>query len=86
MVDQLRGKWLQLKGEVKRQWGKLIDDDLTQIEGNYEKIIGMLQQRYGGNVSAWFRSATAAKSTNSYNGVAAGYSHLTLTSRTRRHV
>jgi uncharacterized protein YjbJ (UPF0337 family) len=48
-VDQLRGKWLQFKGEVKKQWGKLIDDDLRQIEGNYEKVIGMLQQRYGGN-------------------------------------
>lgn len=48
-VDQLRGKWLQFKGEVKKQWGKLIDDDLRQIEGNYEKVIGMLQQRYGGD-------------------------------------
>ena len=48
-VDQLKGKWLQFKGEVKKQWGTLIDDDLRQIEGNYEKVIGMLQQRYGGN-------------------------------------
>jgi uncharacterized protein YjbJ (UPF0337 family) len=48
-VDQLRGKWLQFKGEVKKQWGKLIEDDLRQIEGNYEKAIGILQQRYGGD-------------------------------------
>ena len=48
-MDQLRGKWLQFKGEVKKQWGKLIDDDLRQIEGNYEKVIGILQQRYGGD-------------------------------------
>ena len=48
-MDQLKGKWLQFKGEVKKRWGKLIDDDLRQIEGNYEKVIGMLQQRYGAN-------------------------------------
>ena len=48
-VDQLRGKWLRFKGEVKKQWGKLIDDDLRQIEGSCEKVIGLLQQRYGGD-------------------------------------
>ena len=41
-MDRLKGKWLQFKGEVKKRWGKLIDDDLRQIEGNYEKVIGML--------------------------------------------
>ena len=43
----LKGKWLQLKGEVRRQWGKLTDDDLDQIEGNSEKMVGKLQERYG---------------------------------------
>jgi uncharacterized protein YjbJ (UPF0337 family) len=46
-ADVLKGKWLQLKGEVRRQWGKLTDDDLDQIEGNAEKMIGKLQERYG---------------------------------------
>jgi len=45
--DVLQGKWTQLKGEVRRQWGKLTDDDLTQIEGSSEKLIGKLQERYG---------------------------------------
>ena len=31
--DQTEGKWKQLKGSVKEQWGKLTDDDLTQIAG-----------------------------------------------------
>ena len=48
-MDRLKGKWLQFKGEVKKQWGKLIDDDVRQIEENYEKVIGMLQDRYGDN-------------------------------------
>ena len=46
-TDVLKGKWLQLKGEVRRQWGKLTDDDLDQIEGNSEKMVGKLQERYG---------------------------------------
>ena len=45
--DVLKGKWLQMKGEVLRQWGKLTDDDLDQIEGNAEKMVGKLQERYG---------------------------------------
>ena len=46
-ADVLKGKWLQLKGEARRQWGKLTDDDLDQIEGNAEKMVGKLQERYG---------------------------------------
>jgi hypothetical protein len=39
-ADQLKGKWKQFKGELKQQYGKFTDDDLTQIEGNYEKFVG----------------------------------------------
>ncbi|HEX7085845.1 MAG TPA: CsbD family protein [Vicinamibacterales bacterium] len=46
-VDVLKGKWLQLKGEVRRQWGRLTDDDLDQVQGDAEKMIGKLQERYG---------------------------------------
>jgi uncharacterized protein YjbJ (UPF0337 family) len=42
-----RGRWNQLKGEVRSRWGKLTDDDLTQIQGEAEKMIGKLQERYG---------------------------------------
>ena len=46
-ADVIKGQWKQLKGEVKRQWGKLTDDELDQIEGNAEKLSGLLQERYG---------------------------------------
>ena len=46
-TDQLEGKWKQLKGSAKAQWGKLTDDDLDVINGNQEKFIGKLQERYG---------------------------------------
>ncbi|MFZ1803435.1 MAG: CsbD family protein, partial [Nitrospira sp.] len=46
-ADQLKGKWMRFKGELKQQYGKFTDDDLTQIEGNYEKFVGKVQERYG---------------------------------------
>jgi uncharacterized protein YjbJ (UPF0337 family) len=45
--DQFEGNWKQFKGDLKKQWGKLTDDDLLIIEGNYEKFEGRVQERYG---------------------------------------
>ncbi|HZW36122.1 MAG: CsbD family protein [Deltaproteobacteria bacterium] len=45
--DILKGKWKEIKGEVKAKWGKLTDDDLTAVEGKKEKLMGILQQKYG---------------------------------------
>lgn len=45
--DQLAGKWKQLKGAAKEQWGKLTNGDLDVIDGKQEKLQGRLQERYG---------------------------------------
>ena len=45
--DILHGKWHELKGKVRQQWGKLTDDDLTRLSGKTEELAGVLQQRYG---------------------------------------
>jgi uncharacterized protein YjbJ (UPF0337 family)/ElaB/YqjD/DUF883 family membrane-anchored ribosome-binding protein len=45
--DTLQGQWKQVKGEVKSQWGKLTDDDMTRVEGDFEKLLGSIQTRYG---------------------------------------
>jgi uncharacterized protein YjbJ (UPF0337 family) len=45
--DTLKGKWHQIKGEVKSRWGQLTDDDLDRVEGDAEKLIGRVQERYG---------------------------------------
>lgn len=45
--DILSGKWKQFRGEVKRQWGMLTDDELDQIEGQRDKLVGKLQEKYG---------------------------------------
>ncbi len=46
-ADQLKGQWLQFKGELKQQWGKFTDDDLQQIGGVYDTFVGKVQERYG---------------------------------------
>jgi len=51
--DILKGKWPELKGQVKQQWGKLTDGDLQRLSGKTEELAGVLQQRYGyGKVQA----------------------------------
>jgi len=45
--DILDGKWKQVKGNVRNWWGKLTDDDVDRIEGKSEKMVGLLQERYG---------------------------------------
>jgi len=45
--DTFKGKWKQIKGNVRKQWGELTDDDLDQIEGDTEILAGRIQERYG---------------------------------------
>lgn len=45
--DILKGKWNEMKGEVKKKWGKITDDDLMVISGEKEKLVGVLQTKYG---------------------------------------
>ena len=45
--DTLKGQWTQLKGKVRQQWGKLTDDEIDQMQGNAEMLIGKIQERYG---------------------------------------
>jgi uncharacterized protein YjbJ (UPF0337 family) len=45
--DILQGKWHQLSGKVRVQWGMLTDDDVAKLSGKQEELAGLLQQRYG---------------------------------------
>ena len=65
-AEQLKGKWTHFKGDLKQKWGKFTDDDLKQIEGNYDKFVGKVQERYGGKkvelmkwADAWHAEAGA---------------------------
>jgi uncharacterized protein YjbJ (UPF0337 family) len=43
----LQGNWNQLKGQVKDRWGQLTDSELTQAEGDFQKLIGLIQRKTG---------------------------------------
>ena len=45
--DIIKGRWREIKGAVKEKWGKLTDDDLTEINGSREKLAGKIQKSYG---------------------------------------
>ena len=44
--DILEGKWKQVRGQAKEWWGKLTDDDLDKVAGKYERLAGVLQEKY----------------------------------------
>lgn len=45
--DVLEGKWKQLRGKVREEWGELTDDELDQIAGRREQLVGKIQEKYG---------------------------------------
>ena len=46
-ADQLTGKWMQFKGELKQRWGKFRDNYIVQSEGGYEQFAAKTQEWYG---------------------------------------
>lgn len=58
---RFKGKLMWFRGELKRQWGRLLDDDLRQAEGTYEKVVGILQERYGDSCAGLVRKRYAEK-------------------------
>ena len=45
--DEIQGKWKQMKGDLRTRWGKLTDDDLHTVGGEKDKLVGVIQERYG---------------------------------------
>ena len=45
--DQIEGKWKELKGRARSSWGELTDDELDQVAGRKDELVGRIQQRYG---------------------------------------
>ena len=44
---ELKGKWNEIKGNLKQEYGDLTDDDLTYVEGKEDELYGRLQQKLG---------------------------------------
>jgi uncharacterized protein YjbJ (UPF0337 family) len=46
-ADIFEGRWRQMRGDLKSWWGKLTDDDFEKIGGKKDRLVGMLQEKYG---------------------------------------
>ena len=46
-TDSIKGKWRQLMGDIRQRWGRVAVDDMTRADGDAERFIWKLQQRYG---------------------------------------
>jgi uncharacterized protein YjbJ (UPF0337 family) len=45
--DIIKGKWHEVKGQLKNKWGQLTDDEIDQMNGSTEELQGILQKKYG---------------------------------------
>lgn len=45
--DQLKGKWKQVKGQLKQEYADLTDNDLAYQEGKEDELLGRLQEKLG---------------------------------------
>ncbi len=42
-----QGWWRQARGQVREWWGQLTDDEIDRVQGRYDKLVGLLQTKYG---------------------------------------
>jgi uncharacterized protein YjbJ (UPF0337 family) len=58
--DRIEGNWKHFKGNAKRHWVKLSDEELEVVAGKRDQLTGKIQEVYGVSkeiaekqVSAW---------------------------------
>ena len=45
--EQVEGKFEQIKGEIKKAWGKLTDDEIMLYNGKQDQFFGKVKEKYG---------------------------------------
>jgi uncharacterized protein YjbJ (UPF0337 family) len=83
-TDIFEGQWRQMRGELRSWWGKLTDDDLEKIAGKKDRLVGMLQEKYGYTRQAAqqeldrrfreYQARTGGAGTSGYEATTSGYS------------
>ena len=46
-LDWIKGRWGQLTGKIKEEFGDITGDDIMEAEGKAEKLAGKIQAKYG---------------------------------------
>ena len=44
--SRVKANWQQFKGQAKTKWGQLTNDEITQIEGEKDQLVGIIQEKY----------------------------------------
>ena len=65
--DIVKGNFSQIKGKIKQQWGKLTDDEIDQMEGSADILVGKLQERYGLDRAEAERQAREFRTQNNWH-------------------
>jgi uncharacterized protein YjbJ (UPF0337 family) len=49
MMNQqiLAGDWNAIKGKLLEKWGQVTDSDLTEIRGDMDQLVGLIQRKTG---------------------------------------
>jgi len=45
--DQIKGNWNQVKGQFLERWDDLTSDELAQVRGDRDQLVGLIQEHYG---------------------------------------
>ncbi|MDV6032407.1 MAG: CsbD family protein [Phycisphaera sp. RhM] len=45
--QQASGQWNQIHGAVQKKYGQVTDDELREVEGDSERLIGLIQKKAG---------------------------------------
>ena len=45
--QEIIGNWNIVKGKIKEEWSDITDDELLNIEGKKDQLIGVIQKKYG---------------------------------------
>jgi uncharacterized protein YjbJ (UPF0337 family) len=46
-IDQIKGNSEQIIGQIKDKWGKLTNDEIMSVKGNWQNLAGIVRERYG---------------------------------------
>ena len=46
-MKDVKRSWKALRACVQERWDKLTREELDQIAGNYDRLIGKIQEKYG---------------------------------------
>ena len=57
--NTIKGKWLEIKGDIQKMWGKLTSDELEKTQGDIKAISGLIQQKYGEAQEAYSQKVSA---------------------------